>query len=70
MDILKRLKARLVNDSNPYSKTQQATCAALPTAVVSFLCLINNDSQLLEVIGYLFAAATAFLVWYKDKRDA
>ena len=69
MAILKRLKARLLNDTNPFSKTQQATCAALPAGVVSFLCLINNDSAALEFVGYIFAALSAYLVWYKDKRD-
>ncbi len=69
MGVLRRLKSRLVNTDNPFSNTQQATCAAIPAGVVSFLCLINNDSLFLEFVGYLFGAAAVILVWYKDKRD-
>ncbi len=70
MAILRRLKGRLVNDTNPFSKTQEATCAALPVGVVSFLCLTNNESQFFELTGYVFAGLAVYLLWYKDKRDA
>ena len=69
MGVLRRLKSRLVNTDNPFSKTQEATCAAIPAGVVSFLCLVNNESRFFELTGYVFAGFAVYLLWYKDKRD-
>lgn len=64
----KKVLGRFVNN-NPYSKTQQATCAALPGAVVTFLCLGIDQPGEIQVVGYGAAVLTAFLLFYKDKND-
>jgi len=67
--LAKKVLGRLVNNENPYSKTQQATCAALPGGVVTFLCLGLDQPAEIQIVGYASAALTAYLLWYKDKND-